>query len=109
MVERRGPLYPVTQDGRYFVVRSRLWRRTDPSLSAAERERLERELMRARSALGRARRAGDDTGRASARRAIDAAKVALGERGAPWWTDVRPGLEPPDGREHPLLRLVRGA
>ena len=33
-----GP--PVTPDGRYIVVRGRLWRRSDPRLSAAAREAL---------------------------------------------------------------------
>src|SRR5690348_7289462 len=42
---------PVTPDGRYFVVRGRLWRCSDPSLSAAERARLTRELMAARRAV----------------------------------------------------------
>src|SRR3954453_1863075 len=88
--ERRIPPHPVTPDGRYFVVRGRLWRMTDPSLAPGERHRLERMLMRARSALGRARRAGDEAGRLEARRAIDEAKVALGERGDPWWTDGAP-------------------
>jgi len=84
------PPHPVTPDGRYFVVRGRLWRMANPALSAEERSRLERALMRARSALGRARRAGDDAGRLRARREIDAAKVALGERGPAWWTDGAP-------------------
>lgn len=82
-----APPYPVTPDGRYFVVRGRLWRMANPSLDAEERTRLQRELMRARSLLGRARRQGDDAGRLAARAAIDAAKVALGERGPVWWTD----------------------
>ena len=80
--------YPVTPDGRYFVVRGRLWRTTNPALPADERARLQRELMRARSALGRARKAGDDEARLKARRDIDAAKIALGERGPVWWADV---------------------
>jgi hypothetical protein len=84
------PPHPVTPDGRYFVVRGRLWRMTNPALRPEERRRLQGELMRARSALGRARRAGDDDGRRAARRAIDGAKVALGERGPPWWTDGAP-------------------
>ncbi|WP_020470660.1 hypothetical protein [Zavarzinella formosa] len=46
--------------------------------------------MLARSNLGRARRAGDDAGRLAARQAIDRAKIALGERGKPWWTDGSP-------------------
>jgi hypothetical protein len=87
---RAAPPYPVTPDGRYLVVRGRLWRATNPALPEADRARLRRELMRARSALGRARRAGDDAARLAARRDIDAAKVALGERGPAWWTDGAP-------------------
>lgn len=86
----RTPPHPVTPDGRYFVVRGRLWRMANPALSAEDRARLERDLMRARSALGRARRSGDDAGRLRARREIGAAKVALGERGPPWWADGAP-------------------
>lgn len=82
--------YPVTPDGRYFVVRGRLWRCTDPRLSQDEREQLTRELMQARSAVGRAKRAGDEEGVRMARIAVNTAKVALGERGAVWWTDEAP-------------------
>jgi hypothetical protein len=82
--------YPVTPDGRYFVVRGRLWRCTDPGLNPDEREQLTRELMRARAAVGRAKRAGDEEGVRLARTAVDSAKVALGERGAVWWTDGAP-------------------
>ena len=77
----------VTPDGRYFVVRGRLWRCTNPALAEEERARLVGELMRARRAKGVAMRAGDVEGREEARAAVDAAKVALGERGAVWWRD----------------------
>lgn len=83
-----GP--PRTPDGRYLVVRGRLWRATNPSLSEADRARLTRELMAARSAVGRARRAGDREALAEAGQAVDAAKIALGERGPVWWTDGAP-------------------
>ena len=82
--------YPVTPDGRYFVVRGRLWRCADPTLAPDERERWVRVLMDARRAIGRARRAGDDAARLRARAAVDEAKHALGERGAPWWADGAP-------------------
>lgn len=82
--------YPVTPDGRYFVVRGRLWRCTNPTLNQEEREQLTRELMRARAAVGRAKRAGDEDGLRLARTAVDRAKVALGERGAVWWRDGAP-------------------
>ena len=77
---------PVTPDGRYFVVRGRLWRCSNPGLGEAERAVLVGELMRARRAKGVAMRAGDGAARETARAAVDAAKVALGERGPVWWT-----------------------
>ncbi len=84
--------HPTTPDGRYFVVRGRLWRCSDPALPPAERSRLTHELMAARRAKGVAMRAGDAVGREAARARIDAAKVALGERGVTWWTDGSPDL-----------------
>ena len=68
--------HPVTPDGRYFVVRGRLWRLSDPSLDPETRDELVRELMEARRKRDRAR--------------VDAAKRALGERGPPWWDDGAP-------------------
>jgi hypothetical protein len=84
------PAHPVTPDGRYFVVRGRLWRCSDPSLDPETRARLTRELMHARAAAGRALRAHDPQAERQARRAVDAAKVALGERGRVWWRDGAP-------------------
>ena len=43
--------------------------------------------MTARRAVGVAKRAGDVAAEKEARRAVDGAKIALGERGPPWWTD----------------------
>ncbi|WP_116090825.1 hypothetical protein [Sphingomonas crusticola] len=71
-----GDPYPVTPDGRYFVVRGRLWRKTNPSLSEQERVALVADLMKAR--------------RARDRPGVDRAKRALGERGSVWWTDGAP-------------------
>lgn len=85
-----GHRHPVTPDGRYFVVRDRLWRCSDPSLPEDERARLTHALMRARAAVGRALRAGDTHAERLARTQVDAAKVALGERGPAWWTDGAP-------------------
>lgn len=82
--------HPVTPDGRYFVVRGRLWRCANPALREAERARLTGELMHARGAVGRASRAGDVDAERAARRAVDVAKIALGERGPPWWSDGAP-------------------
>jgi hypothetical protein len=84
--------YPVTPDGRYFMVRGRLWRMSDPSLHSERRETLVRALMAARRAMGDARKSGDRVAGASAKAAVDVAKRALGERGAPWWDDGAPDL-----------------
>ena len=82
--------YPTTPDGRYFVVRKRLWRSANPDLPEAERRELVKRLMAARRDVGVAKRAGADT--AAARRRVDDAKRALGERGPPWWRDGAPDL-----------------
>jgi len=89
-VTPRGVPYPVTPDGRYFVVRGRLWRCSDPSLSAEARARLTRELMSARRAVRAALGGEDADALARARSAVDTAKRALGERGAVWWSDGAP-------------------
>ncbi len=78
---------PTTPDGRYFVVRGRLWRCSNPHLSKARRAELVSELMAARRAKQAAMRADDVTAREAARARVDAAKVALGERGPVWWDD----------------------
>lgn len=85
-----GRRYPVSPDGRYFVVRGRLWRCSNPALSEEERHRLTLALMSARRDVGKAKRQGDVAGLASAHHAVDAAKIALGERGPPWWADGAP-------------------
>lgn len=80
----------VTPDGRYFVVRGRLWRCSDPALVPTDRERLVVELMRARRALRDARRLSDERALVAARAVVDHAKTALGERGPVWWRDGAP-------------------
>lgn len=84
--------YPVTPDGRYFVVRGRLWRTANPALPEDERSRLTRDLMTARRDVGAALRAGDGDAERAARARVHAAKVALGERGPVWWTDGAPDV-----------------
>lgn len=81
------PTCPRTPDGRYFVVRGRLWRCTNPALEAEERERLVHDLMDARRAVKTAKGTDDAEALRRARQQVDAAKVALGERGPPWWAD----------------------
>lgn len=83
-------MYPRTPDGRYFVVKGQLWRCSDPALSEEERERLVHALMEARRAVRTAKSSGNPEQRRAARAKVDAAKVALGERGPVWWTDGSP-------------------
>ncbi|MGY4516472.1 hypothetical protein [Lysobacter sp. HA18] len=89
MVQPASPV-AVTPDGRYIVVRGRLWRRPDPALTDEERERLTHALMDARRDVRRALASGDGAAEKLARQQVHAAKVALGERGDVWWDDGSP-------------------
>lgn len=82
--------YPSTPDGRYFVVRGRLWRMSNPALAPDLRQTLVDQLMTARRQVGVAKKAGDPEAERAARAAVDVAKRALGERGPVWWTDGAP-------------------
>jgi hypothetical protein len=81
-----------TPDGRYIVVRGRLWRASNPNLPAEERKRLVDDLMNARRAVATARRADDKDAETQAHAAVDRVKIALGERGPVWWGDGAPDL-----------------
>ncbi len=90
--DRRSPLgrradYTPTPDRRYFVVRGRLWRLSNPFLDPATHERLVRDLMNARRKI---KTSTNQEARNAARLRIDAAKRALGERGDVWWDDGAP-------------------
>ncbi|MDR6974283.1 hypothetical protein J2X68_000961 [Streptomyces sp. 3330] len=74
-----------TPDGRYIVVGGRRWRATDPLIPDNDASRLRSHLMAARRAVGAARRAQDEEAERAARARVQLAKVALGERGTPWW------------------------
>ena len=87
MSDKSAP--PITPDGRYIVVRGRLWRRSDPSLTPERRKQLVGELMQARRAV---RDAEGPQAVRTARLRVDAAKRALGERGPVWWSDGAPDL-----------------
>jgi len=82
--------YPTTPDGRYFVVKDRLWRTSNPDLAPEARQALVDALMTARRQVGAALKARDLALERSARAAVDEAKRALGERGPVWWTDGAP-------------------
>ena len=81
-----GGGHPVTPDGRYFVVRGRLWRMSNPALPEDLRATLVSALMDARRAVAAAKRNHDTGAERDARRAVDRAKNALGERGPVWWS-----------------------
>jgi len=80
----------TTPDGRYLIVRERLWRRANPALGEEDWHALVRQLMSARRAVAAARRQGDDTALRAARAAVQQAKEGLGERGPVWWDDGAP-------------------
>lgn len=69
----------LTEDGHHVVIDGRRWRATDPAIPEGFRQELVDELMAARRAV--------KTGDPQARRRVNDAKTALGERGAPWWED----------------------
>ncbi|HYD52283.1 MAG TPA: hypothetical protein VEA99_06640 [Gemmatimonadaceae bacterium] len=106
-VRRAAPL--VTPDGRYLVVRGRLWRRTDPALSPEARARHTAELMRARRDVRAALRAEDAAALGDARARAHAAKCALGERGPVWWSDGAPDLTRRLARNTPYAAWWEGA
>jgi hypothetical protein len=89
VVERRGGVQ-ASADGRHVVIGGRRWRATDPSIPEGLRSELVDELMSARRAVGGAKRAHDSDAEATARRRVHDAKVALGERGHPWWESSPP-------------------
>ena len=80
-----------TPDGRYVIIDGRRWRATDPSIPEERRKELVAELMAARRAVGAAKRGNDPEAEKAARERVHAAKVALGERGEPWWEREKDG------------------
>lgn len=83
-----------TPDGHHVVVNGRKWRTTDAGIPEKHRVELVSELMRARREV---RTRGDD-----ARSMVHDAKLALGERGDPWWEE--PSEE---GRRERLAATIR--
>lgn len=84
-------MHPLkTPDGRYIVVKGRLWRASNPNLPEHQRVQLTRQLMSARRNVQQAQKSGDDRQLIQARTEVNKAKVALGERGAVWWSDGAP-------------------
>ena len=74
---------PKSDDGRYVVINGRRWRATDPNIPEARRAELTRILMAWRREVKRTRGTDEE---ADSRAGVNAAKIALGERGTPpWW------------------------
>jgi hypothetical protein len=74
---------PTTEDGHYFVIDGRRWRATDPAIPEDRRAELTHVLMAWRREVRRTKGTPEE---AAARAGVQAAKVALGERGTPpWW------------------------
>ena len=84
------PPAALTPDGRYSVVRGRLWRAANPALPEELRSALVSQLMQARRSVKAALASADAQALHQARAAVQAAKVGLGERGPVWWTDGAP-------------------
>src|ERR1700753_3964023 len=99
--------YPVTPDSRYFVVRGRLWRMTNPDLDEKTRTGLVKQLMKARRDVRTVKADSDQHAEAAAHRrrrgqaGTRRARSCLVER-------RRAGSEPAHGEKHPLRGLVRG-
>ncbi|MFK3971570.1 hypothetical protein ACI2KS_12670 [Pseudomonas sp. NPDC087358] len=81
---------PTTPDGRYFVVKEQLWRCSNPALDLQTRQHWVNALMAARREVKAAKASGDQDRMKAARSEVQAAKVALGERGPVWWDDGSP-------------------
>lgn len=82
-----------TEDGHHVVIDGRRWRATDPAIPDTLAAELRSELMAARRAV---RSDGD-----AARPRVRDAKIALGERGEPWWEATD------EGRRHRLEAAIR--
>ncbi|MFI1002535.1 hypothetical protein ACIP10_26410 [Streptomyces galbus] len=83
MEAHRSP--ETTPDGHFVVIKGRKWRATDPLVPDDVAARLRQHLMSARRAVRSATNAGDGPAERAARARVQRAKVALGERGTPWW------------------------
>jgi hypothetical protein len=88
---RRGENMPDrTPDGRYIIVRERLWRASNPVLSEDVRRSIVGDLMQTRRLVRSALKSGNADDLRAARAGVQAAKERLGERGPVWWSDGAP-------------------
>jgi hypothetical protein len=73
----------TTADGHYVVIKGRRWRATDPAIPENRRDELVHILMAWRREVRNTKGTPQES---TARTGVQAAKVALGERGSPpWW------------------------
>ncbi|GAA3326414.1 DUF3253 domain-containing protein [Paeniglutamicibacter sulfureus] len=72
----------TTPDGHHLIINGRKWRASDPSIPPKLRQELVEELMAARRAV--------KAHESEARARVNDAKIALGERGQPWWEAPEP-------------------
>ena len=77
------PEKQYTADGHHIVIYGRRWRATDPLIPLPRAAELRSELSRARSRIHHDR--ADAEAVKKHRRRVQELKVALGERGVPWW------------------------
>ncbi len=96
----------VTPDGHHVLIKGRKWRATDPDLPDDVAATLRKELMSARRAVGQALKAQDQAAERAARDRVQRAKVALGERGTPWWEQSEAERR---ARWEPLYREMQGS
>ena len=78
-----------TADGHHVIIDGQKWRATNPNLPEEQRQKLVKELMKARRDVGAALKKGDKESEAEARHRVNEAKVALGERGPKWWEEEK--------------------
>jgi hypothetical protein len=97
-----------TPDGRYIIVRGRLWRKSNPHLPDTVREEHTHALMVARRGVRDAMKTGDAEALKQARAAVHAAKLALGERGPVWWDDGSPDFNRHLARNTPYAEWYAG-
>lgn len=86
MSTSRRPKPPLPANSS-IVVDGRRWRTSDPGIPPSFRQELVNELMAARRGV---RDAASDHELRQSRRRVNDTKVALGERGHPWWLPPTP-------------------